>query len=189
MTELRLLGLCGSLRKASHNRKLMAVAATRFAGRFEEGDLRLPLYDGDLQDAQGIPEAVVRLAGQIRDADAVLIACPEYNKAPPGLLKNALDWVSRVEGQVLEGKPVALVSAAAGRAGGERSQSVLRWMLQPLRADVLTHPEVLVGHASDAFDEQGALLSERYQGAVDALMKRLAEAARVRRDLTNGVRT
>lgn len=189
MTEPALLVLCGSLRAGSLNRKLMLAAAARFPGPFEEGDLRLPLYDGDVQDLQGIPEAVVRLAGQIRAADAVLIACPEYNKAPPGLLKNALDWVSRVEGQVLEGKPVALVSAAAGRAGGERSQSLMRWMLQPLRAEVLTHPEVLVGHAADAFDEHGALLSERYQKAVDALMVRLAETARVRRDLTNGVRT
>jgi len=182
MKEARLLGLCGSLRKASLNRRLMMVAAASFDGPFEEGDLRLPLYDGDLQEAQGIPEAVVRLAGQIRAADAVLIACPEYNKAPPGLLKNALDWVSRVEGQVLEGKPVALVSAAAGRAGGERTQSILRWMLQPLRAEVLTHPEVLVGHAADAFDDQGALVSERYRKAVTALMGRLAEeAARARR--------
>jgi len=182
MKEPKLLGLCGSLREASLNRKLMMLAAADFDGRFEEGGLRLPLYDGDLQKAQGIPEAVVRLAEQIRAADAVLIACPEYNKAPPGVLKNALDWVSRVEGQVFEGKPVALVSATAGRAGGERTQSLLRWMLQPLRAEVLTHPEVLVGHAADAFDDQGALVSERYRKAVSALMARLAGAARARCD-------
>lgn len=180
MTEPRLLGLCGSLRKGSLNRKLMTLAADRFPGRFDEGDLRLPLYDGDLQDAQGLPEGVQRLAEQIRAADALLIACPEYNKAPPGLLKNALDWVSRAEGQVLAGKPVALVSATAGRAGGERAQSILRWMLQPLRAEVLTHPEVLVGHAGTAFDDTDALLSERYQNAVAVLMARLAETARTR---------
>jgi len=178
MKEPRLLGLCGSLRTGSLNRKLMTEAAARFPGRFEEGDLRLPLYDGDLQDAQGLPEGVQRLAEQIRSADALLIACPEYNKAPPGLLKNALDWVSRAEGQVLAGKPVALVSATAGRAGGERAQSILRWMLQPLRAEVLTHPEVLVGHASKEFDDSGALLSERYQNAVAVLVARLAEVAR-----------
>jgi len=178
MTEPRLLCLCGSLRKGSLNRKLMTVAATRFGGSFEEGDLRLPLYDGDLQEVQGLPEGVARLAAQISAADALLIACPEYNKAPPGLLKNALDWVSRAEGQVLEGKPVALVSATAGRAGGERTQSILRWMLQPLRAEVLTHPEVLVGPAADAFDASGALVSERFQKAVDALMARLTAAAR-----------
>lgn len=180
MTEPRLLGLCGSLRKASLNRKLMMVAARGFPGRFEEGDLRLPLYDGDLQQAHGLPEGVQRLSEQIREADALLIACPEYNKAPPGLLKNALDWVSRAEGQVLSGKPVMLVSATAGRAGGERTQSIMRWMLQPLRAEVLTHPEVLVGAAADAFDAEGALVSERYQKAVDDLMARLVAEVRAK---------
>ncbi|MCC5971454.1 MAG: NAD(P)H-dependent oxidoreductase [Pararhodobacter sp.] len=180
MNELKLLCLCGSLRKASLNRKLMKQAAACFDGRVEVGDLRLPLYDGDLEDAVGLPEAVAHLVEQIREADAVLIACPEYNKAPPGVLKNALDWISRAEGHVLQGKPVAIVSATAGRAGGERTQSVLRLMLQPLRGEVLTHPEVLVGSASKEFDETGALLSERYQKAVAALMARLTEAARVR---------
>ncbi|KPQ07389.1 MAG: putative flavoprotein [Rhodobacteraceae bacterium HLUCCA12] len=172
-----LLGLCGSLRRDSHNRKLMMLAAASFGGRFEEGDLRLPLLDVDVQDEIGLPPEVQHLVEQIKVADALLIACPEYNKAPPGLLKNALDWISRAPGHVLEGKPVALVSAAAGRAGGERSQSIMRWMLHPLRAEVLTHPEVLVGHAADAFDADGVLLSERYRKAIDALMARLAQAA------------
>lgn len=176
MSKLTLLGLCGSLRKASFNRKLMMEAARHFDGDFVEGDLRLPLYDGDLE-AEGMPEAVTRLHAQVMAADAVLFACPEYNKAPPGVVKNALDWLSVVGRYPFEGKPVAVVSATGGRAGGERTQSVLRWMLQPLRAEVLTHPEVLVGGARHEFDEAGVLTGDRYREAVAALMARLAEAA------------
>ena len=78
--------------------------------------------------------------------------------------------------------PAAELVPVGKRAGGERTQSVLRWMLQPLRAEVLTHPEVLVGHAADAFDDQGALVSERYRNAASGLMARLAGAARARHD-------
>ena len=180
MNDLKLLGLCGSLRRASLNRKLMHEAARAFRGVFEEGDLRLPLYDGDLE-AEGLPEAVTRLAAQMAGADAVLIACPEYNKAPPGLLKNALDWVSRVKGRPLEGKPVAIVSATAGRAGGERTQMVLRHMLLPFRAHVLPFPEVLVGHAAEQFDGEGRLTNERNAKALDELMARLREQAQAQR--------
>jgi chromate reductase, NAD(P)H dehydrogenase (quinone) len=178
MPERTLVGLCGSLRAESLNRKLMREAARRFDGRFVEGDCRLPLFDQDLQD-RGMPEAVTRLAGQIRAADAVVIACPEYNKAPPGVLKNALDWLSRVEGWPLEGKPTAIVSATAGRAGGERTQSILRLMLVPHRAVVLSHPEVLVGGARQHFDAEGRLVTESYIDKIDALMDRLQAAMSV----------
>lgn len=180
MIDMKLLCICGSLRGDSLNRKLMEEGARAFGGSSEEGDLRLPLYDGDLE-AQGIPEPVTRLAAQMQEADALLIACPEYNKAPPGLLKNALDWVSRVKGQPLEGKPVAIVSATAGRAGGERTQMVLRHMLLPFRADVPAFPEVLVGHAADQFDADGKLINEINAKALNALMTRLREAAQARR--------
>ncbi|MFN3954212.1 MAG: NADPH-dependent FMN reductase [Pararhodobacter sp.] len=176
MPQPTLLMLCGSLRRASINRKLMRAAGALFPGEVIEGDLRLPLYDGDLEET-GLPEAVVRLAGQIRAADALLIACPEYNKAPPGVLKNALDWVSRVKGFPLDGKPVAIVSAASGRSGGERAQSLLRWMLHPLRARVLTHPEVLVAGGAAAFDAAGGLADERAQQLLQTLVSALAAEA------------
>ena len=181
MDDLKLLCLCGSLRRDSLNRKLMHEGARAFDGSSEEGDLRLPLYDGDLEADEGIPEAVSRLAEQMKNADAVLIACPEYNKAPPGVVKNALDWVSRVKGQPLAGKPVAIVSATAGRAGGERTQMVLRHMLLPFRADVLTWPEVLVGQAGDQFDDNGTLINEINAKALTELMERLREAAQTQR--------
>lgn len=176
MTKPHLLGLCGSLRAASLNRKLMLEAARRFDGGFSEASLRLPLYDGDLE-AGGIPAEVRALAEAIKAADAVLIACPEYNKAPPGVVKNALDWVSRVPGRAFEGKPVAIVSATGGRAGGERAQYILRWMLTPLRADVLTWPEMLLGNADKEFDDAGMLTSEIYSATVSELMARLHAAA------------
>lgn len=178
MPEATLVGLCGSLRAESLNRKLMREAARRFDGAFVEGDLRLPLYDQDLQD-RGMPAAATRLAEQVRAADAVIIACPEYNKAPPGVLKNALDWLSRFKGWPLEGKPTALISATAGRAGGERAQSILRLMLVPHRAVVLTHPEVLVGQARQQFDADGRLVTESYAEKLDALMDRLQAAISV----------
>lgn len=182
MSELTLLGLCGSLRRASLNRKLMLEAAAAFGpARFVEGDLRLPLYDGDLESEQGIPEGVSKLAGQIKAADAVVIACPEYNKAPPGVLKNALDWVSRTKGGPWAGKPVALVSATGGRAGGERTQFALRLMMVPFRPRLLQGPEVLVGAAGEQFDTDGKLINERNMAALQDLMAALrteAEAAR-----------
>ena len=182
MSDLTLLGICGSLRRASFNRKLMHVAAAAFGpARFVDADLRMPLYDGDLETDLGIPATVDTLAAQIAAADAVVIACPEYNKAPPGVLKNALDWVSRVKGNPWAGKPVALVSATGGRAGGERTQFALRLMMVPFRPRLLQGPEVLVGAAADQFDAEGQLTNERNLAALKDLMTALrakAEATR-----------
>ena len=169
-----LLGLSGSLRAASFNTKLMKAAAARFApDTFVEGDLRFPLYDGDLEDREGIPEAVQRLSDQIAEADAVIISTPEYNKAPSGVLKNALDWVSRTEGNPWAEKPLAIMSATAGRAGGERTQFALRLMMVPFRTRIIQGPEVLVGNASEHFNEAGELMTESYQKFLDDLMGRL----------------
>ena len=117
MNDLTLLTICGALRAGSTNRLLLAEAARVFGmAQVIEADLRLPLYDNDLEDASGIPDDVQMLADQIRGADAVVISTPEYNKSLSGVLKNALDWVSRVPGAVWRDKPVAIVSAADGRA-------------------------------------------------------------------------
>jgi chromate reductase, NAD(P)H dehydrogenase (quinone) len=176
MSKATLLGLCGSLRADSYNRKLMQEAARRWNGAFIEGSLRLPLYDGDLE-ARGIPPEVTGLAGQVASADALLIACPEYNKGPPGVVKNALDWLSRVKPNPLFGKRVAIVSAAAGRAGGERAQVMLRSMLVPHRVQALTWPEVLVGGSEREFDADGRLVAESYRTALDTLISRLADTS------------
>ncbi len=178
MASFSLLGLSGSLRSASCNRKLLAEAARiGEASAFTEANLRLPLYDGDLESQNGIPSEVQALADAIAAADAVVISTPEYNKGPSGVLKNALDWVSRVEGNPWADKPVAIMSAAAGRAGGERAQTMLRACMNPFRAHVLPGPEVLVGACQDAFDENGHLKSDMYVKAVTGLMDGLRKAA------------
>ncbi|PWJ22354.1 NADPH-dependent FMN reductase [Jannaschia seohaensis] len=168
-----LLGLCGSLRKGSHNLKLVHEAARLHGGALTMGDLRLPLYDGDLEEAEGIPEPVARLAAQIAEADAVIISTPEYNKLLSGVLKNALDWVSRTPGKPWAGKPVAIMSATAGRAGGERTQWSLRLALMPFRPEIVPGPEMLLAGAGKEFDAEGRLTSEHYRKTLTELMEAL----------------
>lgn len=176
MTEAKLLGLCGALRKASTNRLLLAEAVRAFGDcSYTEGNLHLPLFDADLE-ARGMPEAVSLLSQAVAAADAVVIACPEYNKAPPGVLKNALDWISRT-GRPLRDKPVAIVSATGGRAGGERTQYALRLMLMPFRAVVLPGPDVLVPDSGTAFGPDGRLVAEAHRAALAELMGDLRRVA------------
>ncbi|WP_071675519.1 NADPH-dependent FMN reductase [Nioella nitratireducens] len=171
MSSGTLLGISGSLRAGSYNRKLMREAARLYApATFIEADLRLPLYDGDLEDSDGIPAEVQRLADQIKHADAVVISGPEYNKGLSGVLKNALDWVSRTKGSPWRDKPVAIMAATGGRAGGERTQWTLRLCLLPFRPRLLPGPEVLVGSTSDQFDADGRLVNERYEATLTELM-------------------
>ncbi|MDX8346755.1 NAD(P)H-dependent oxidoreductase [Cognatiyoonia sp. IB215446] len=169
-----LLGISGSLRKASTNTMLMRNAAEIFGpDEFIEADINLPLYNGDLEAAEGIPASVQKLADEIAAADAVIIATPEYNKAISGSLKNALDWVSRTKGGPWKGKPVAIMSATAGRAGGERSQFSLRLAMMAFRPRILQGPEVLVANSSKEFDKNGKLTGELYVKLLTELMDEL----------------
>ena len=165
-----LLGISGSLRKAATNTKLIRAAAKMYgADTFSEANLNLPLYNGDVEEAEGIPMGVMALAKQIEGADAVIISTPEYNKSIPGVLKNALDWVSRTEGNPWANKPVAIMSATAGRAGGERAQFALRLCMVPFRPLILQGPEVLVAQSFNAFDDNGDL-PENYANLLSELM-------------------
>lgn len=165
-----LLGISGSLRKAATNTQLIRAAAKIYgADTFMEGNLNLPLYNGDVEEAEGIPLGVMALAKQIETADAVIISTPEYNKSISGVLKNALDWVSRTEGNPWANKPVAIMSATAGRAGGERAQFALRLCLMPFRPRILQGPEVLVAQSFNAFDADGRL-AENYEKPLTELM-------------------
>ncbi|ABF65179.1 NADPH-dependent FMN reductase [Ruegeria sp. TM1040] len=178
MADPVLLILSGSLRKEATNLKLAREAARLFgSAEVIEGGLNMPLYDGDLESAEGIPAVVQALADQIARADAVVISTPEYNKGPSGVLKNALDWVSRTEGNPWQDKPVAVMSAAAGRAGGERAQMVLRSFMVPFRANVLPGPEVHLAGSSKEFDDAGRLTSEQYTKTLLALMTGLRALA------------
>lgn len=178
MSDLTLLGLCGSLRAQSTNRLLMREAAHRFGdAQFVEGDIRFPLFDDDIQQGEGLPDAVVRLAEQIKTADAIIVVTPEYNKGLSGSLKNALDWVSRVPGGVWADKPVAIMSAAAGRAGGERAQNMLRLCLNPFQPRLISGPEVMVGATADQWDADGRLANERNVATLEKLMAKLRREA------------
>lgn len=159
---MKILGICGSLRKQSLNRfallasqKLMpAVMALEIA---EIGEL--PLYNQDIEVA-GMPAAVTRLGQQIAQADGVLIASPEYNFSMTAALKNALDWSSRLKPMPWKDKPVALLSATGGPVGGARNQYELRKVLGCLEALVLMRPEVFMGLADGKFNAQGELVDE-----------------------------
>lgn len=177
MATTTLLGISGALRAGSTNRKLLREAARLYGDcTYVEADLQMPLFDGDLEAAEGVVEAAERLAAQIAEADAVLVSTPEYNKGPSGALKNALDWVSRVPGSPWNGKPVAVMSAAAGRAGGERAQLILRTYLVPFRPHLITGPEVHLAASSSQFDENGMLVGEQYVKDLSALMDNLRDA-------------
>lgn len=156
---MNLIGLSGSLRAESTNTALLRAAAeVAGAGTFTLADLNLPLYDGDLE-ARGMPGAVKTLIAQVRAADAVLIATPEYNKGISGALKNALDWLSREKPMVLKDKPTAVLSAAAGRGGGEVAQFMLRQCLVSHGPRLVMGPMVAVANAAKAF-ENGRLVDE-----------------------------
>lgn len=163
MRQIQILGICGSLRKNSYN--LMALrAATQLMPsgmQLEEASIAdIPLYSQDIEDC-GIPPAVQQLHHQILAADAVLIASPEYNFSVSGVLKNTIDWLSRVTPQhAWKDKPVALFSATQGPVGGARSQYEVRKSLGCLEALVLLKPETFINLAHTKFDAQGQLIDE-----------------------------
>jgi len=168
----KLLGISGSLRKASTNTQLLREAARLFGdAEFSLGDIRMPLYDGDLEESDGMPAEAQALHAQIIAADAVVISTPEYNSNISGALKNALDWISREKKPALDGKPVAVLSAAAGRSGGARTQFSLRHCLTPFNPRILQKPEVMIAASYAAFDENGHLKDE---ASVEVLTAQMA---------------
>ncbi len=172
MAQLKLLTISGSLRKGSFNRMLLTEAVAAFGDAdHTDADLHLPLYDGDLEDAEGVPSAVQTLADQIAAADAVVISAPEYNKGISGVLKNALDWVSRTESNPWANKPTVVMSAAAGRTGGETQLFMTMQCLAQLQVHLVPGPGIMVAGAFDAFDDDGRLKADSYR---EALAKRMA---------------
>jgi chromate reductase, NAD(P)H dehydrogenase (quinone) len=161
--SLRVIGVAGSLRAGSYNRALLRAAQEMApdALRIEVADLiDLPMFNADV-DARGTPAAVTELRILIRDADALLLVTPEYNHGVPGVLKNAIDWLSQpLRGNVLEGKPTAIMGASTGLAGTARAQSQLRQSFVLTNTPVMLQPEVLVGRAQERFDTGGRLTDE-----------------------------
>lgn len=175
MSEISVLCVSGALRSGSTNTMLLNEAIRLLdPAQNAWADLRLPLYDGDLEDAEGIPASVQALADQIKDADGVLISTPEYNQNMSGVLKNALDWVSRTKSSPWRDKPVAIMSAASGRAGGARAQYSLRHAMTPFGPRILQGPDLMLADARNAFDADGRLVNERTTESLSALMTRFA---------------
>ncbi len=169
----KLLGISGSLRKGSFNTLLVREAIRVFApDEHQIADLNLPLFNEDLE-ADGQPAPVSKVCEQIAWADAIVFSTTEYNKAPSGAMKNLLDWVSRPRPAPMVGKPVAVVSASAGGAGGERAKSAMYLFLVPFQVDLVFHPEVNLGNASAAFNDDGRLIVEDKLAALEKLMAAL----------------
>ena len=180
MSKTKLLGISGSLRRASYNTMLLHEAAHVFGdAELSIADIDLPLFNEDDEAATGVPDKVQALADAIAGADAVLISTTEYNKGISGALKNALDWISRTRPNPFPGKPTAIMSASAGRAGGERAQVMLRNCLVAFRPRLLQGPEMLLAAPAKEFDDDGHLAGDLYRKTLTNLMDELrAEIAR-----------
>jgi len=182
---MRVLGISGSLRDASHNTKLLRAAGELFdAADVEfvayEGLKEVPPYDED-DDVEPAPAAVARLREAVAGADAVLFATPEYNSSIPGQLKNAVDWISRpLATNPLRNKSVAVIGASTGMFGAVWAQAELRKVAAAVGARVL-EVEVAVGHAHTRFDDEGRLtdpeLLEQLRSVVDAVVGAVVESA------------
>jgi chromate reductase len=179
---LRFAVMVGSLRKGSFNaaiaRALPALAPEGATIEPLPSVGEFPLYNYDLQQ-KGFPAIVTAAAEAIRKADAVIIVTPEYNHTIPGVLKNAIDWISRLPNQPFAGKPVALESASQGLWGGLRAQLALRHMFVYLDGRVLNKPEVIIPQVQTKVDPAtGELTDPATRGFIADQLKALAEFAR-----------
>ena len=183
MSEVKILGIPGSLRKGSYNRKLIHVAQKLLpsGATMEVFDITgIPPFSED--DEKNVPQKVGEFKTAIRRADAILFATPEYNYSIPGVLKNAIDWASRPYGDsAWLGKPAAIIGASIGRFGSARGQYHLRQVCVFLDMDVINQPEVQVGGASDMFDAQGNLTHESSRESLAELLKALVARTRLLR--------
>ncbi|QTF92449.1 NAD(P)H-dependent oxidoreductase [Halomonas sp. BM-2019] len=184
----RILVFAGSTRAGSLNKRLARLAAERIeavGGRPRFIDLRdhpMPLYDGDLEAEQGLPENALVLRRGLAEHDGLLIASPEYNGFITPLLKNTLDWLTRPHRgesglRLFDGKVAALVAASPGRLGGMRSLALARQLLNNIGVTVLPD-QLAVPKATEAFDAAGRLADEAQQARLDALCRRLVETTR-----------
>ena len=159
-----IVSICGSLRKGSYNRMLMTaltgLAPAGMSIKEAPSYRELPLYNADIQNSSGFPADATTLADAIRAADGVVFCTPEYNFSLPGGLKNAIDWVSRLQNQPFAGKPIAIQSASPGPLGGGRVQYDLRRMMVFLDALSLNKPEIFVGNCASKFDDKTSELKD-----------------------------
>ena len=182
-TPVSILGVAGSLRAQSWNRKLLAAVAHLLppGATLSTFDLApIPLYNEDVRE-QGYPDAVAAFRAAIAQADAVLFVTPEYNYSVPGVLKNAIDWASRPPAPPFGKKPVATLGASPGMHGTVRGQTQLRELCIGLGMYVVPKPEVYVGKANEKFDAEANLTDEATKKFVAELLVNLADFTRTLR--------
>ena len=177
MSALKILVIPGSLRTGSLNAKLAAVAAHALVRegadvtRISLADFPLPIYDGDMQAKSGVPKHAVNLKRMIGAHHGVLIVTPEYNSSVPALVKNTIDWISRVQdphetrGQVFRERAFAIAAASGNRLGGTRALAALRLILTACHATVVPN-QLALSFAEEAYDDKDRL---KHQGDIDAL--------------------
>jgi chromate reductase, NAD(P)H dehydrogenase (quinone) len=186
MSALKILVIPGSLRSGSLNAKLAAAAAHELAqagaevSRISLADFPLPIYDGDLQAKSGVPKNAINLKRMIGAHHGVLIVTPEYNSSVPPLLKNAIDWVSRVQdshevrGQVFRDRVFAIAAASGGRLGGSRALAALRLILSACQATVIPN-QLALSFAEHAYDDMDRLRHPADVEAMQAMARQLID--------------
>jgi chromate reductase, NAD(P)H dehydrogenase (quinone) len=186
MSALKILVIPGSLRSGSLNARLAAAAGYQFAQagtevtRISLGDFPLPIYDGDLHSKSGVPKNAVNLKRMIGAHHGVLIVTPEYNSSVPPLVKNTIDWVSRVQdahetrGQVFRQQPFAIAAASEGRLGGTRCLAALRLILSACHATVIPN-QLALSFADQAYDDMDRLKHAADIEALNALVRQLID--------------
>jgi chromate reductase len=185
MRELHVVAIAGSMRAGSYNKQLLKAAVQvleRPGVTVDVVDLKglaLPLYDGDLEDAEGLPAGAQELQRRMEAADGLLFASPEYNQSIPGTFKNAIDWASRGDAVAFEGKVGALMAASPGGVGGMRMLPHLRQVLTSL--DVWLLPgQLTVSKAHEAFKPDGTLAVPFFEKQLTELMNTFVEEMRQR---------
>ncbi|GKQ54040.1 NADPH-dependent FMN reductase [Bradyrhizobium sp. Ce-3] len=186
MSALKILVIPGSLRSGSLNAKLAVVLAHELAQlgadvtRISLGDFPLPIYDGDLQAKSGVPQHAVNLKRMIGAHHGVLIVTPEYNSSVPALVKNTIDWVSRVQdphetrGQVFRGRAFAMAAASGNRLGGTRALAALRLILSACHAAVIPN-QLALSFAEQAYDDMDRLKHQADIDTMRALVRQLID--------------
>jgi NAD(P)H-dependent FMN reductase len=188
MPALKILVIPGSLRSGSLNARLAAVAAYELAqlgaevSRISLADFPLPIYDGDLQTKSGVPKHAVNLKRMMSAHHGVLVVTPEYNSSVPPLVKNTIDWVSRVQdaqearGEVFRGRAFAIAAASESRLGGTRSLAALRLILTACQATVIPN-QLALSFAGSAYDDMERLKHPADIEAMGAMARQLIDVS------------
>lgn len=184
MKSISILGIVGSLRQESYNHAALIAAQKLVPAGVVltlTGIQGIPVYNQDNENT--LPASVLEFKQQISTADAVLFATPEYNYSLPGGLKNAIDWASRPYGKsAWAGKPAAILGASVGGFGTARAQYHLRQILVALDMPVVSQPEVMIGNASQKFDQNGLLVDEPTREFIRKLLVALARLVEINRN-------